>query len=162
MNKDKNFKKAIEHILKYEGGYVNHPSDPGGETNFGISKRAYPNVDIKNLTVQKAKEIYFNDYWLANKCDKMPLSTGLVVFDMSVNMGLRRTAQMLQGILKVATDGIIGKLTLGALSKRNDKEVAIELSKQRQVYYQSLKTFGTFGKGWTNRTFDVLQEIMKK
>lgn len=84
------FDKAFDFIMKWEGGYVNHPKDPGGETKFGISKKSYPNLDIKNLTLEQAKEIYRVDYWVASGADKMEWPMSLVVFDTAVNMGVSR------------------------------------------------------------------------
>ncbi len=84
------FKKAVKFVLQKEGGYVNHPADPGGETKYGISKRAYPDLNIKDLTVEQAKEIYYRDYWLKAGCDEMDWPMSLVVFDTAVNMGVSR------------------------------------------------------------------------
>ena len=84
------FNQIIDKVLKHEGGYVNDPNDPGGETNYGISKRAYPNVDIKNLTIDGAKEIYKKDYWDKTKVESVPERLRYIYFDMCVNMGMRR------------------------------------------------------------------------
>jgi len=84
------FDRCITFVLKQEGGYVNDPRDAGGETNFGISKRAYPGLDIKALTVEQAKEIYSFDYWLKAGCDKLAWPDCLVVFDTAINMGVGR------------------------------------------------------------------------
>lgn len=89
-NRMNNFDRAIAFVLKAEGGYVNDPKDPGGETKFGISKRAYPMLDIKTLKEEDAKLIYFNDYWLKVGCDKMEWPMSLVVFDCAVNQGIGR------------------------------------------------------------------------
>ena len=80
--------KAIDFVLSMEGGYVNDPKDPGGETKYGISKRAYPNVDIAGLTESKAKEIYKKDYWDKCGCDGLPVGIDILVFDTAVNMGV--------------------------------------------------------------------------
>lgn len=90
------WEKAIEFVLSIEGGYVNDPSDPGGETKYGISKRSYPNVDIKNLTEAGAKEIYKKDYWDACNCDHLSIGIDAVVFDTAVNMGIGTAKSILQ------------------------------------------------------------------
>lgn len=89
------FDSAIQFVLEREGGYVNDPADPGGETNMGISKRAYPNEDIKNLTVERAKALYYRDYWLAAGCDQFTPPLDLIVLDTAVNMGVGRAKQFL-------------------------------------------------------------------
>ena len=116
------FNDAIGVVLKHEGGYVNDKSDPGGETRYGISKRAYPDLDIKNLTISQATEIYKKDYWLRGKCDKVPPKLRLIYFDMVVNMGKKRAVKILQTAINnkgVATtiDGGIGPQTLNNLRK---------------------------------------------
>lgn len=83
------FDRCVTFVLKQEGGYVNDPHDAGGETNFGISKRAYPSIDIKSLTREEAIEIYRDDYWKTIGCEKMDWPLCLIVFDTAVNMGLR-------------------------------------------------------------------------
>mgnify|MGYP001593112728 CR=1 FL=1 len=93
MNENKNFDRAIEFILKKEGGYVNDPQDPGGETNFGISKKAYPNLDIKNLTEGQAREIYKKDYWDKAGCEVMAWPDCLIQLDTAVNMGVGRAKE---------------------------------------------------------------------
>tara|TARA_R110000744_G_scaffold34839_1_gene80951 strand:- start:5147 stop:5638 length:492 start_codon:yes stop_codon:yes gene_type:complete len=118
VKKDKRFfLDAVEIILKHEGGYINDIDDPGGETNFGISKRQYPNIDIKELTRDEAIQIYFNDYWTRCRCSELPTDIRGIYFDMAVNLGGRRACFILQesinkkgGTLK--TDGKIGKNTL--------------------------------------------------
>lgn len=87
---DADFVKAVEFVLAHEGGYVNDPDDSGGETKFGISKKSYPKLDIKNMTVELAKAIYRRDFWLANSCDMLKWPLNLVVFDTAVNLGSGR------------------------------------------------------------------------
>ena len=111
------FREAIEVILKHEGGYVNDPVDPGGETNMGISKRAYPDLDIKGLTKQSVREIYYKDYWLKGKCPQVPDELRLIFFDMVVNMGKSRAVKILQKSvsakgIKTTVDGGIGPQTI--------------------------------------------------
>lgn len=152
------FKKAVEFVLKHEGGYVNDPHDHGGETKFGISKRAYPNLDIKNLTRDKAIEIYKRDYW-----DMLPgaLPTAIhcVLFDCAVNAGHGRAIRLLQAAIKVNPDGQWGKLSQSALTKLNQNEVLLRFSTERIMFYSALSTFSRFGKGWVNRVVASLLEF---
>ncbi len=91
------FNEAIERVLKHEGGYVNDPTDKGGETNYGISKRAYPDLDIKNLTKEDAKKIYYQDYWLKSYADQLPIDVRYIHFDTAINMGLKRVLKFRPG-----------------------------------------------------------------
>ena len=115
------FDEIIEGVLKHEGGYVNDPTDLGGETNFGITKRFYPDVDIKNLTKEGAKEIYKKDYWDKNKVDEMPDNLKHIYFDMCVNFGRSGAVKVLQRASnaknkeKIKVDGGIGPATLNAI-----------------------------------------------
>ena len=154
------FDKAIKVILKHEGGYVNHPSDPGGETNYGISKRAYPSLDIDKLSEHDAKVIYKEDYWDKIRGDDLPEGLSLVVFDMAVNAGIKRAIKLLQGILRVKKDGIIGPKTLGSIEGRDIKELIYLYSIERITYYTSLSTFNVFGKGWIKRVIITLEEAL--
>lgn len=150
------FKDAIEHILKSEGGYVNDPTDMGGETNFGITKRFYPEEDIKNLTVKRAKEIYYEDYWLKSLCDKLPARVRLMHFDTAVNMGRGRANKFLQESIGVTVDGIVGKNTLAKVDRCDLKVYA----RVRLVYYVKIIISKPaqikYIKGWFNRVLDVL------
>lgn len=146
-----NFEKCIDFILKHEGGYVNHPSDPGGETNFGIAKKFYPDLDIKNLTVKQAKEIYYKEYWLKLKCDELPLPVAAMVFDAGVNQGLVASAKILQRSLKVTDDGVIGKKTIEAIMSTTPGQLLPEMCARRCQYYASIKNVDTFGLGWMRR-----------
>ena len=115
------FNEIIEQVLKHEGGYVNDPHDAGGETNFGIAKRWYPNIDIKNLTKEQAKKIYHQDYWRPAKCDSVPPELRHIYFDMCVNFGRRGAVKVLQRAAnsklrnKIDVDGGIGPATLKAI-----------------------------------------------
>lgn len=116
------FKKAIGMILKHEGGYVFDPDDPGGETNYGISKKSYPDTDIKNLTVDDAKEIYKRDFWDKIRLDEITKQNiASKLFDMAVNMGRSRAVKIVQDAVskyshEIAVDGIIGSQTIGAIN----------------------------------------------
>ena len=115
------FNEIIEKVLKHEGGYVNDPHDRGGETNFGITKKFYPDVDIKNLTKEQAKHIYHTDYWRRGKCDEIPSRLRHIYFDMLVNFGKRGAVKVLQRAAnaknkdKIDVDGGLGPATLNAI-----------------------------------------------
>ena len=146
-----NFEACLGEILKHEGGYVNHPKDPGGETNFGISKRSYPREDIKAMTRARAAAIYRRDYWDAVCGDDLPDGLDLVAFDAAVNSGVSRGAKWVQGAVGVIADGRIGEQTIAA-AQRADTATAIHLALGRRLaFMRSLKTWGTFGKGWARR-----------
>jgi len=153
-----NFTKAVEFVLKHEGYYSNDPKDPGGETKFGISKRAYPNLDIKNLTRDEAIAIYYRDYWEPLP-KQLPQSVHSALFDCAVNTGITRAIKLLQGALKVKTDGIWGKNSNLALSKLSENEILLAFSTERIMFYAALPTFARFGKGWVNRVVASLIEF---
>lgn len=134
------FDVAIEFTLFWEGGYVFNPKDPGGETKYGISKRAYPHLDIKKLTVEKAKEIYFKDYWLTAGCQRMTMPVALVTFDIGVISGVSRAVE---------------------LHRKYDGDPVLMLSDQLLFYAQS-KDFDDFGRGWVRRAADLLVWTRKK
>ena len=142
---------AFDLLMMNEGGYVNDPHDAGGETKYGISKRAYPNEDIANLTLDRAKQIYKRDYWNRCKCDQLPDALSLAVFDFAVNSGVKKAITVLQQSLKVKADGIIGNQTIGAANRLRIDKVLDDYLWRRLVYLISLKNFKYFGKGWTDR-----------
>ena len=115
------FNEIIEVVLEHEGGYVNDPDDAGGETKYGITKRWYPSVDIKNLTIEQAKKIYHTDYWRPAKCDEVPSQLKHIYFDMCVNFGRKGAVKVLQQAAnsttrnKIDVDGGIGPATLKAI-----------------------------------------------
>ena len=128
------FEKAFDFVIGHEGGYVNDPQDPGGETKFGISKRAYPNEDIRSLTVERAREIYLRDYWLAAGCDRVADDAmATLLFDCAVNQGVGRAKQ------------IAGRA-----------KTPVEFQAERALHYASLPTFERYGRGWMRRLFDGL------
>ena len=157
-----NFDDIIEIVLEHEGGYVNDPKDPGGETNFGVAKRSHPDVDIKNLTKEGAKEIYKKTYWDKNKVDKLPDNLKHIYFDMCVNQGKSRAVRILQRAANAKgagldVDGGLGPATLGAIEKSN-----VELQRVRAYrvkYYADLVTrkpdLERFYFGWFRRALEV-------
>ncbi len=152
------FNEAIEKVLTHEGGYVNDPTDAGGETKYGISKRAYPDLDIKNLTKEDAKKIYHQDYWLKSYADRLPTDVRYIHFDTAINMGLNRAAKLLQeSIGGIAVDGMIGNQTLSNASKTNLFKYAL----YRLAYYNKIigrkNSQVKYINGWTNRVLDIIK-----
>lgn len=167
----KNYDKCLETILHHEGGYVNHPKDPGGETNLGVTKRVYEEFggtkDMKDLTVEDVAPIYKKGYWDRIKGDHLPSGLDLCVFDFGVNAGTGRAAKFLQKMIGTTPDGGIGPMTLKTVSeyvtKHGLKTTIEQYQSERQKYYEGLSTFATFGKGWTRRvteTTDLAIELI--
>ena len=164
-----NFENCLKIILHHEGGYVNHPKDPGGETNLGVTKRVYEEwggtKDMKDLTVEDVAPIYKKNYWDRVKADHIPEGLDLCVFDWAVNSGTGRAAKKLQGMIGTTVDGGIGPNTLNALKlycETEGVEAAISTYTDiRQEFYESLSTFDTFGKGWTRRNKETETEAFK-
>lgn len=148
------FDRVIELVLALEGGYVNDPLDPGGETRYGISKRAYPDLDIEGLTKEQAIKIYKADYWDANQVSRLPRSVQLAFFDACVNIGPSWAKKLLQRTVKTTEDGIIGLKTLAACSQYPGILYQDYLA-ERALYYSKLKPFDRFGRGWLRRLFHI-------
>lgn len=146
-----NFDSAFERLIGHEGGYVNQPNDPGGETRYGVSKRSYPEVDIKNLTLDGAKAIYRKDYWTPIKADQMPYKVAFDVFDAAVNHGCDRAILLMQEALGVSQDGLIGKITLATAQSINPDKFRMRFNAARLFFYTTLSTWPSFGKGWCRR-----------
>lgn len=162
----KNFKKSLEMLLKHEGGYVNHPKDPGGETNHGVTKRVWEKWigkklepgEMKNLTQEDVAPLYEYRYWGRLSCDSLPGGLDFFCFDWGVNSGVSRSAKALQGVIGATQDGGIGPKTLAQLSRHDTKKVLNEIFDQRQKFYEGLSTFQTFGRGWTRRNKEALEQ----
>lgn len=150
------FQKAVALILKHEGGYVNDPRDPGGETNFGISKRAYPNEDIRGLTRERAAALYHRDYWQAIRGDELPFPLALVTFDMAVNAGVGAAVRHLQEALAVPVDGKLGPQTIAKAQAAQPVDAATRVSRRRILYYAALPGWQHYAKSWTQRTLETL------
>ena len=157
--------RAIIFVLKHEGGYVNNPKDPGGETKYGISKRSYPDVDIPNLTMDKARRIYVQDYWDYLRCSEMAPAVAMMIFDTGVNCGKYRTAKWLQIAIRVfdfpiKIDGIIGPRTVAVSKKCEAPRLCLTFLHQRLFHHLCLgKKYPEFISGWINRTSNLMREI---
>lgn len=145
----------IDRVIAHEGGYVNDPADPGGETKYGISKRAYPQLDIKNLTRDAAAAIYERDYFTSAKLYMLPDPLAYCVLDFGVNVGTSRAVKALQRVLGVSVDGVVGKGTAAAVEAVRDPYTLVAAyQRARTEYYVSLNK-PRFLQGWLNRTIDV-------
>lgn len=150
-----NFDQAFERLIGHEGGYVNHPDDPGGETNWGITLRTAraegyfgPMLD---LTREQAREIYRTAYWGRAKADQYDGAIAFQVFDAAVNHGIGQAVRFLQRAVGVADDGVVGPVTLGAVRAMSVTDVLARFNAERLDFYTRLSTWPTFGRGWARR-----------
>lgn len=153
------FDDAVALILEHEGGYVDDPRDPGGATRYGISKRAYPDVDIAALTQAQAAAIYKRDFWEPLRCGDMPAGVGIMVFDCAVNQGPGFAAVAVQKAANVEADGKIGPRTLVAI-QASPGAVLDDLMRRRIVRYVDTRNFETFGTGWLRRTIKTYRKAV--
>jgi lysozyme family protein len=151
------FDEAFERVIGHEGGYVNDPRDPGGETNWGISKRAYPNVDIRNLSKDAAKEIYFRDYWQRARCNEYDGAIGFQLFDCAVNTGIGQAIRFLQRAAGVVDDGVVGVMTVAAIRSKNAAAICAKFNAERLEFYTRLSTWSVYGAGWARRVANNLR-----
>ena len=154
------FDDIIDHVLKHEGGYVNDPKDLGGETNYGITKRFYPDLDIKNLTKEKAKEIYKKDYWDKGRVESLPNELWHIFFDMSINMGRKTAVKILQRAAvnkgrKIDIDGGLGPATIKALEGVEKERVQAYRVKYYTDLVNSKPEQERFFYGWFKRSIEV-------
>lgn len=162
----KEFERALTRVLVHEGGYVNHPSDPGGETNKGITKRVYdtyrerigkPAQSVRNISQAEIAAIYKSAYWDLAKCDQLPVGVSYVVFDGAVNSGVSQSIKWLQRALGVvAVDGVIGNATLAAVRNYGNMDRLVDaICDRRLAFMKALRTWKTFGRGWASRVASV-------
>ena len=152
-----NFKHCLDLVLKSEGGWVNHPNDPGGETNLGVTKRVWeeyvghPVESLKKLTKDDVAPLYEQKYWRPCYGEVLPRGLDFVVFSMGVNAGPGRSIKLLQQSLGCVSDGVIGPRTRELISASNTATLISKFSETRRQYYRTLKTFPIFGRGWLAR-----------
>lgn len=155
------FSRALEILLKLEGGYSNDAMDPGGKTKFGITEavaRRHGYIgDMQDLQADFAGEIYRSDYWDACRCDQMPWPTSLFVFDSAVNQGADAAIRMLQRALDTVQDGVMGKQTQALMARAGKWQNARFLA-LRALRYQGTRNFDRFGHGWYTRLFELALE----
>lgn len=147
----RHFDNFIVRVLGHEGGYVNDPRDPGGETKWGISKRSYPALNIKALTRDQAIAIYDRDFWARAQCDKLPAAIAFQLLDAAVNHGMGNPIRWLQRAAGVAADGNIGPVTLAAVRKADQNDLLLRFNAERLEFYADLQKFKDFGRGWIRR-----------
>jgi len=170
-----NFEQCLAWLLHHEGGFVNHPDDPGGMTNKGITAKVYEKwlsetVDsepvvteetMRNIPDNHVAAIYREEYWNRVAGDKLPAGLDWSVFDWAVNSGVGRSARTLQKIIGVTADGSIGPMTLNAIVAQDAEKLITDMYSRRQAFYERLKTFETFGKGWTRRNEETLEQAIE-
>lgn len=158
-----NWDKAFAEVIKSEGGYVNHPKDPGGPTNLGITQatlgqhlgRRATIAEVKALTKERVKPIYKRRFWDAIAGDQLPGGVDFATYDFAVNSGVSRAARYLQSVVGVPQDGKIGPATIAAVNRYAPADVVKKLVAKRRGFLMGLKTWRTFGKGWNRRVVSV-------
>ena len=156
-----NLEKTTEWILVHEGGYVNHPDDPGGATNYGVIQRTYdgwrrrknlPTQSVRNISMSEVVSIYKDQYWDKVWGDHLPNGLDYTLYDFAINSGPSRAVKFLQRQLGVKEDGVFGNVTLGAVLAKNDiEQLIIDMNYARWAWLKRLRHWKTFGKGWTRR-----------
>jgi lysozyme family protein len=149
MSRNINFDIAFDRLIGHEGGYVNDPNDPGGETNWGISKRSYPQLDIKSLTRDAARTIYMRDFWCVAR--GLPDSVLFQLFDFAVNSGISTAIRALQRAIGVADDGHWGPHSLKVAGTFSESDMLMLLIAERAEFFTKLKNWDSHGKGWIRK-----------
>lgn len=158
-----NFDAALAAVLKHEGGWADHPADPGGATMKGVTLKTYSDWlgrqaskdELRNIPDEHLKTIYKTRYWDAVRGDELPPGVDYVVFDMAVNSGPGRAARMLQAAVGATPDGSIGPKTLASVQAQDPGALIATFQRNRQHFLEALPTFATFGKGWTHRVTEA-------
>lgn len=169
-----NFNAAFDLVVGHEGGFSNDRHDRGNwttgiigkgklkGTKYGVSAMAYPDLDIYNLTLQDAQDIYRRDYWNKCRCDDLPLGLDYLTFDAAVNHGVRQAGKLLQTAVGAVPDGAIGAKSIAAAQAVLDQSKAIsEFCVYRGLFYTGISTFGRYGLGWFRRLFDTHATALK-
>ncbi|MCB4821734.1 glycoside hydrolase family 108 protein [Roseicella aerolata] len=162
------FDLCLEVVLEKEGGFANHPADPGGATMLGITQRSLAawrgrpvtEAEVRALTREEAKEIYRALYWNVMRCEDLPRGIDLMVFDCGVNAGPATAVRMLQRAVGAAADGAVGPVTLQAVRRAEARPLIEALARARQAHYEALEHFRTFGSGWTRRVEAVRRQAL--
>ena len=158
-----NFDTSFALMIVHEGGYSNHPSDPGGMTNLGVTKKVWEDwigndtneAEMRALTVEIVAPLYKAKYWDKVKCDDLPMGLDYAVFDYAVNSGVGRSSKTLQRSCGVTVDGMIGRKTLSAVAEQSAGDLINSVCDSRQAFLEGLSTFNVFGNGWTRRVLEV-------
>ena len=163
-----NFEECMARLLAHEGGYVWHAEDPGGETNFGVTRAVYEQYvgrqvmdgEMEGLTHDDVYPIYKENYWDRVRGDDLPSGVDWAVFDFCVNSGVSRSAKALQRIVGVEQDGGIGPMTLQAIAEMEPADIIEQMHHMRDSFYRSLSTFDTFGRGWLRRNDETKEQAL--
>ena len=163
-----NFKESLAQVLKHEGGYVDHPADPGGATMKGITlatfsafkKKAMTKDELRAISDADVETIYKTGYWDAMRCDELAAGVDLLAFDMAVNKGVGRAARLMQQAAGVKDDGALGPRSMEAINKMPAKDLIVKVSEGRRDFYKGLKTFPVFGRGWLRRVDETEKEAL--
>lgn len=152
------FDQAFDRLIGHEGGYVDDPHDPGGETKYGISKRAYPNEDIRGMTLERAKMIYRRDFWNAVRGEELPSALKFPMFDAAVNSGSKQAIKWLQQAVRVVDDGIFGSKTMMGVRIADPARTAARIAGYRLKFMADLGAWSSFSRGWARRIAENLIE----
>jgi lysozyme family protein len=163
------FPHALKTILHHEGGWADHPKDPGGATMKGVTLAVYREYlgrdvskeELRNIPQEHLLNLYKTRYWDKARCDDLPAGVDLVVFDMAVNGGPGRAAKLLQIAVGATPDGAIGPKTLAMVNAEDPTELVKKFSDERRAFYKALPIYATFGKGWLRRVDEVEAEAIK-
>ena len=164
-----NFDKCLALVLKSEGGFVNNPADPGGMTNLGVTKTVWEEwvghpVDekaMRELTPETVAPMYKAKYWMACYAPQLKTGVDYCLFDAAVNMGPGRAVKLLQEAISCVPDGMIGPRTMQLLDQKKAEDIVEAFSQRKISFYEGLKTFPVFGKGWLKRVEEVKQNALK-
>lgn len=160
------FEACLQQTLHHEGGWSDHPQDPGGATMKGVTLAVFSDflgrratkAELKAITDEQLSTIYRKGYWFPTHCDKLPAGVDMMVFDLAVNSGPARARRFLQECVGAEPDGVIGAKTLAAVAALPPREIILRLRNRREKFFRSLPTFNTFGKGWLRRLAEVSVE----
>ncbi|MAZ73701.1 MAG: hypothetical protein CMC70_11220 [Flavobacteriaceae bacterium] len=168
---ENNFVKCLEIILEHEGGFVDHPKDPGGATNKGVTLKTYKEFlkkdvsvdDLKNIPEEHLESLYKEKFWNKLSADELPNGLDLTMFDWAVNSGFTKPAKSLQLIIGAVSDGYLGPNSIKSLNKFDgDTQGLINyICDEREEFYHNLSTFETFGKGWLRRTSETREKALE-
>ena len=163
-----NYDASLGRVLKHEGGYSNHPSDPGGATNFGITIANYARfkgrtvtaAEMRAMPLSDAKAIYKASYWNALRCDELPAGLDYAVFDYGVNSGVARAAKVVARLLGHQADGRMTDALIAAVRARPASDLIGRLCDERLAFLKALKTWPVFGAGWGRRVSEVRRDAL--
>lgn len=163
-----NFDRALQLVLVHEGGFSNHPDDPGGATMKGVTLETFRRhfgadktvTDLRHITQEQLARVYRLGYWDKCRCDQLPTGIDYAVFDLAVNSGPGRAAKFLQAAVGAEQDGVIGPNTIDKVGSNAQPSIINSICDQRLAFLRGLRTFSVFGVGWTKRVADVRQKAL--